>query len=132
MIGLDTNILARFLMDDDEKQSKKVYELFKKTEADKIELFVPFVVILELIWVLDSAYAITRSDILDSISDLLLMPILKFEHQTTLQQFISSAQRNSYDLSDLLIAHSAKHQGCQKVITFDKKAAKCDLFELMD
>jgi len=120
MIGLDTNILVRFLIDDDKKQAKKVYSLFKNHETDKTELFVPFVVILELIWVLDSAYNISRADILESISDLLLMPILKFERQSSLQQFVSSAQQNKYDLSDLLIAHSAKHQGCQKMITFDK------------
>jgi len=131
MIGLDTNILVRFLMNDDEKQSKKVYKLFKKTEADKTELFIPSVVILELIWVLDSAYNISRANILDAISDLLLMPILHFEHQTSLQQFIVSAQQNKYDLADLLIAHAAKHQGCQKMITFDKKAAKFNLFELL-
>ena len=130
MKALDTNILVRFLIGDDEKQAQIVYKLFKNAEIEKAELLVPFVVILELIWVLDSAYDITRTDILESISDLLLMPILKFEQRTTLQNFIFSAQQNNYDLSDLLIANSAKKQGCNTVITFDKKAAKFKLFEL--
>lgn len=131
MTGLDTNVLVRFLVNDDEEQAKIVYKLFKEAEADKAELFVPFTVILELVWVLDSAYEITRLDILDSISDLLLMPILKFEQQTALQQFISSARQNNYDLPDLLIAHSAENQGCDNMLTFDKKAAKFELFKLL-
>jgi predicted nucleic-acid-binding protein len=58
------------------------------------------------------------------------MPILKFEHQSVLQEFTHSARGNRYDLSDLLIAHSAKTQGCESIITFDKKASKFNLFEL--
>ncbi len=130
MKGVDTNILVRFLVGDDEVQAKKVYKIFKMAESEKSELFVPFLVMLELIWVLESVYRISRSDILGSISELLLMPILKFEHQSVLQRFIPSAQANKYDLSDLLIAYSAKSQGCEKVITFDKKASTFHLFEL--
>ncbi len=129
MKGIDTNILIRFLVGDDETQAKTVYNIFKKTESNRNELFVPLLVILELIWVLESAYEIPRSEILDSISELLLMPILKFEHPSALQQFIHAAQGNGYDLSDLLIAHSAKHQGCEKIITFAKKSSKFNLFE---
>ena len=130
MKGIDTNLIIRFLSGDDEQQAKKVYNIFKKTELDKNELFVPLLVILELIWVLESVYEISRTEILDSISELLLMPILKFEHQSALQQFVVSAQGNRYDLSDLLIARSAKIQGCETVLTFDKKVSKFSLFEL--
>ncbi len=131
MKGIDTNILVRFLVADDERQAKKVYNIFKKAESDKFELFVPLLVILELIWVLESAYEISREDILDSIREMLLMPILKFEHLSVLQQFTHTAQNNKYDLSDLLIAHSAKQQGCETVITFDQKASKSIMFELV-
>ncbi len=131
MKGIDTNVLVRFLVDDDRSQSKKVYKLFKRIESDNSELFVPLLVVLELIWVLDSAYEISRSDIIESISDLLLMPILKFEHQSVLQQFTCFARKNNYDLSDLIIAFSAKKCGCEDVITFDKKAAQSNLFELI-
>ena len=130
MKGIDTNILIRFLVGDDKQQTKKVYNIFKKVELDKKELFVPLLVVLELIWVLESVYEVSRPEILDSISELLLMPILKFEHQSALQQFTNSGQGNKYDLSDLLIAHSAKEQGCEAVLTFDKKASKFQLFEL--
>lgn len=131
MQGIDTNILIRFLVGDDELQAKKVYNIFKKAELDKTELFVPLLVIIELVWVLESVYEVTRTEILDAINELLLMPILKFEHQSTVQQFIRSGMGSRYDLSDLLIAHSAREQGCESVITFDKKASKFELFELV-
>lgn len=131
MKGIDTNILVRFLVGDDELQAEKVYNIFKKAEANKNELFVPLLVILELIWVLESVYQIQRKEIIDSISDLILMPILKFEQQTALQKLIYAAPKNTYGLSDLIIAHSAKEQGCEKVMTFDKKASKYNLFELV-
>lgn len=132
MKGVDTNILIRFLIGDDELQAKKVYNLFKKAESEKKELFVPMLVLLELIWVLESVYEIARTDILESIHDLTLMPILKFEQLSAVQQFTHDAPGNRYDLSDLLIAYSARSQGCEVVITFDKKASQFDLFELAE
>ena len=48
-----------------------------------------------------------------------------------IRSFVNSARENSIDLSDLLIAHHAKYSGCTSVITFDKRAAKLDLFELL-
>lgn len=131
MKAIDTNILVRFLTGDDERQAKKVYSIFKKAETEKIELFVPLLVVLEMIWILESVYEAARAEILDAIGDLLLMPIFKFDQQPAIQQFIHSAQGNKYDLSDLLIAHSAKINGCEAVLTFDKKASKFNLFELV-
>lgn len=129
MKGIDTNILVRFLVGDDEQQARKVYTIFKDVERNKEELFVPLSVVLELMWVLESVYAIERKSIIEVLRELLLMPILKFEHQSGLQQCLQAAQGTSFDLSDLLIAHAAQEQGCETVITFDEKAARYPLFE---
>jgi len=88
MKAIDTNVLVRFLVKDDEHQSKIVYKVFKQAEADKIFFWVSLLVVLETIWVLDSVYEITRKEILDSVNEILLMPILKFEAQPTIQRFI--------------------------------------------
>ncbi len=131
MKGVDTNILVRFLVGDEEEQTKKVYDLFKKAESERKELLVPLLVVLELIWVLESVYETPRSEILDALRELLLLPVLNFEHRPALHHFIQAAQESKYDLSDLLIAHAAKAQGCETVMTFDRKAARFDLFELV-
>lgn len=129
MKALDTNVLVRFLVRDDKKQAETVYRLFKRAESRNDPFFVPLLVVLETIWVLESVYEISREEIRASLQKLLLMPILIFEAQSALQRTLSSAQTNKIDLADLLIAHSAKFSNCDGVLTFDKKASKFALFE---
>lgn len=132
MKALDTNVLVRFLVKDDERQAETVYRIFKQAEAAKKVLFVPLLVVLETVWVLESVYEISRQEILDSINELLLMPILEFEAQPAIQGFVSAARETNLDLSDILIAHSAKSSGCECVLTFDKRASNFGLFELLN
>ena len=131
MKAIDTNVLIRFLMKDDERQSAAVYRIFKRAEEEREELWVPIVVILETIWVLDSVYDIPRPEIVDTIDTLLQMPVLKFEAQPALQQFLSLARDTNLDLSDLLIAVSAKYSGADTILTFDIKASRLNLFEMI-
>lgn len=129
MKALDTDVLVRFLVRDEKKQAEIVYRLFKRAESRNEPFFVSLLVVLEIIWVLESVYEIPREEICGSLQKLLLMPILIFEAQSALQRTLSSAQTNKIDLADLLIAHSAKFSNCDGVLTFDKKASKFALFE---
>jgi predicted nucleic-acid-binding protein len=131
MKALDTNVLVRFLVRDDEQQAKTIYRIFKQAESDKEALFVPLLVVLETIWVLESVYKIPRQEILGSINELILMPILEFEAQSAILSFVSSALETKMDLSDLLIANSARFSGCECVLTFDKSTSNFGLFELL-
>lgn len=131
MKALDTNILIRFLVADDLGQSEKVYHLFRTAEQTRQVFYVPLVVLLEVIWVLESAYHISRADIIESIEELLSMPILKFDSETVVRHFLSEATSSNNDLSDVLIGCAARGAGCDAVVTFDKKAARLDLFELL-
>lgn len=131
MIAIDTNILIRFLVKDDQKQSELVYQRFKQAESENEILFIPLLVVLEVIWVLQTVYEIADNEILSAISELLLVPVLKFEAQTAIRDFVTSAYKTKFDLSDILIAHSAHFSNCQFVLTFDKKASKFKYFELL-
>lgn len=131
MKGLDTNILVRFLVNDDPAQSKVVYNLFQTAEKENFSFFIPQLVLLELLWVLNSVYEIDRNDCLLSLQHLVLIPILKFENLSALNYFINEAKKTKQDLPDLLIAITAHDLDCEKVLTFDKKAAKHNLFELL-
>ena len=131
MKALDTNVLVRFLVRDDALQAEAIYNIFKQAEANKEVFWIPLLVVLETIWVLESVYDIMRKEIIDTISELLLIPILKFENQSAIQHFIFSAREANIDLSDLLIAHSAKSSGCECVLTFNQKASKFKHFELI-
>jgi len=63
MKALDTNVLIRFLVKDDVRQSGIVYKFFKHAELNNEVLYVPLLVVLEMIWVLESVYKISRHDI---------------------------------------------------------------------
>ena len=131
MKALDTNVLVRFMTGDDIIQSQKVYILFKNAETEKTQMYVPAVVLLELIWVLESAYEIPGKEIADALGNLLLLPILKFEHEASVRKFVHEAKTSNADLADLLIAHTSIECGCDKVLTFDKKASRLEYFELV-
>lgn len=128
MKAVDTNVLVRFLIPDDEIQTQKVTEILSEAEATKQPLFVSQTVVLELVWVLKSAYEVPRQDILTSINELLSMSALEFQGQQVVRDFVTASLDNTYDLSDLLISQVAKGQGCDTTLTFDKKASKSPLF----
>lgn len=128
MNALDTNVLVRFLVQDDDQQSQIVNTLFAAAEAHKQPLFVSSIVVLELMWVLKSAYDVPRAVILDALNELLSLTVLEFQDQLAIRDFVVSAQDNNYDLSDLLIGQIGLYSGCKTTLTFDKKAAKSPQF----
>lgn len=131
MKAIDTNVLIRFLIKDDSQQAEIVYRLFKNVESSKEKLFLPITVVLETIWVLESAYKIPRQEVVDAIGELLLMPILQFESQSAIIGFVNTAKETEIDLSDILIAHSALFAGCEYTLTFDKHASGFTPFQLL-
>ena len=132
MKAIDTNVLVRFLVNDDEHQGELVYERFRDAEVNSEVLFIPLLVILETISVLESVYEATRKEIVDSFSDLMQMPVFEFEALAAVQGMVISAKMSSTDLTDILIGQSARVSGCDSVLTFDKKASRIDMFELIE
>ncbi len=128
MMAVDTNVLVRFLVADDEVQSRAVYTLFKKAEEQRMPYFVSLPVVLELFWVLESAYERSRKEIADAVEGLLRMPVLKVEGEDVIRLVLEDARHTSCDLSDLLIGRVASHAGCDGVLSFDKKACRHALF----
>jgi predicted nucleic-acid-binding protein len=133
MMALDTNVLIRFLVRDDASQAETVKGRFKEAEEKGEVLLVPLLVVLETIWVLESAYNASKKEIAETLVDLLKMPILSFEAREVVQAAASSASGpSSMDLSDLLIGYAARNARCDAVLTFDKRAAASPLFELLE
>ncbi|NCO41868.1 MAG: VapC toxin family PIN domain ribonuclease [Armatimonadetes bacterium CG_4_10_14_3_um_filter_66_18] len=131
MKAVDTNVLVRFLVNDDPRQAGRVRNRLKQAEAEGEVLFVPLLVLLETLWVLESAYDVGRTEILDSLDDLLLLPVLRIEEAAMVRRLTSVARQTSTGLADLLIGLAAQRAGCDGVLTFDKQASKSELFELL-
>ena len=132
MTAADTNVIIRFLVRDDDKQAKLVYRRLKQAEADRTQVFISLVVVLETIWVLESAYDKSRAEILDAITNMRQMRVFSFEKDEVIECMVKDGRRfNKADLSDILIAHSAQSCGCDKGDTFDKGAATLPFFSVL-
>jgi predicted nucleic-acid-binding protein len=131
MKAVDTNVLVRFLVNDDPAQANAVRELFATAERQREAYWVPVLVVMEAIWVLQSAYGVDRSELIATLNDLLLLPVLEFEDRAAVQHMLAGAVENAGDLPDLLIAETARLAGCESTLTFDKKAARAAGFELI-
>ncbi|MFO7937650.1 MAG: type II toxin-antitoxin system VapC family toxin [Kiritimatiellia bacterium] len=131
MTALDTNVIVRFLVRDDEKQALCVYERFKLAEKNREQLFIPLAVTLETLWVLESAYELSREEMLDSLEALRQMPIIEFESDYVLENLFLTGKNTRQDLADILIGYASESSGCKSVLTFDKKASGLPMFELL-
>jgi predicted nucleic-acid-binding protein len=129
MKGVDTNILVRLLVADDAPQAERVATMLQSAERAGENFFVPILVLLELVWVLDSAYGCTRAETLDALERLTMMPVLHIDNLDVVHRTIALGRQSTQDIADLLIACSAAASGCTSVLTFDRAAAKHDLFE---
>ena len=123
MIGLDTNVLVRYIMQDDSKQSPLATRLVESLTAESPG-FVPLVAIVELAWVLSSAYDLSRSQLVEAFEAVLRTQELVVERGDTVWKGLRLLQRSGGDFADCLIACSAEAAGCAKTLTFDRGAAK--------
>ncbi len=131
MIALDTNVIVRFLVRDDVEQAEIARRRLKLAESRRERLRITLLVLLETIWVLESAYDKSRTEILVAIQLLRQMSVIAFEADAVIEGLLHDGAKYKADLSDILIAHAAKQGGCVAGITFDKDAAKLTFFELL-
>jgi predicted nucleic-acid-binding protein len=129
--ALDTNCLVRFLVRDDRKQGARIRDLFRKAEEEQGKFLVTVAVVLELLWVLESVYRIPPEEVITGLENLLRLPILEFERRKTLLGVIEQGRKAGLALPDLLIGLLGRDTGCEKTLTFDRRAARSGLFELL-
>ncbi|MBS3762914.1 MAG: PIN domain-containing protein, partial [Planctomycetes bacterium] len=108
-----------------------VYERLKEAERGRETLFIPLIVLIETIWVLESGYGKSREAVVGSVEDLLRMPIFEVEKREAVERMVINSEDYPADLADLLIAHSAQLSGCEGGISLDKKACGLPFFELL-
>lgn len=120
MIGLDTNVLVRYLTRDDEPQYRATLKLLSRKGA---AFFVPDLVLVEADWVLTSLYGWTRDEIADSFARLLQIHNLQFEDEDRIRQSLGAVRRGA-DLSDELLVANCHEHGCREFATFDTAIIK--------
>ena len=123
MIGLDTNVLVRYIMQDDVRQSP-LATLLVESLSPQMPGFVALVTVVELAWVLSSAYQLDRTEIVEAFEALLRTKELIVDQAETVWKALRVFQGTNADFADCLIERSASTAGCEKTMTFDRGAVK--------
>jgi predicted nucleic-acid-binding protein len=124
MIGLDTNVLIRFLVEDDEEQCRRARELIEKAVNEDEALYVSDIVMCETVWVLSSAYGFPRPEIHEALLRLLAAKQVVFDSSDRLARAFDAFRSKKGDFADYLIREHGKTAGCSSVATFDQALLK--------
>lgn len=132
MAGLDTNVLVRWIVDDDSRQAARVQRLFEDARGQGTPLFVPSTVMLELEWVLRSRYKFDKFTILGAFNALLETQEFEFQDEPALERALALYRQNSADFADCLHAGQCGSAGRAPMITFDEAAARLPSVERLN
>lgn len=124
MIGLDTNVLVRYIMQDDAKQSPKATKIIEGLNGVENSGYVTLVSIIELVWVLGTSYELTRAQVAQALDSLIRAKQLKIESADQVIRALRVFKIGRSDFADCLIERSANSAGCEKTVTFDVNASK--------
>lgn len=131
MIGLDTNILVRYLTLDDPIQSIKATVILERRLTRKNPGFVSVVAIVETVWVLDRAYGLTAQEIATAVERLLQVEVLTIENEQEVFTAMVALKQGRGSFADVLVAELGARAGCTHTLTFDQKAGRLPGFELV-
>ena len=131
MIALDTNVVVRYIAQDEPRQSALATRLLEKVLTAENPGFIPLVTLCEIAWVLEECYAADRARVRKVVEELLRTRQLEVESAELVWKALRAWQGSSADLSDAIIGQVALARGAAKVVTFDKAAAKLPSFELL-
>ena len=124
MLGIDTNVLVRFLVRDDEAQFEKARKLIKREVAAGRRVFVSQLVLMETEWVLRSRYGLPKPQIIEAISGLLDATDVQFEDEPAVEEAVFVWKDSATGFADCLIGTKNRRLGCRVTATFDAKASK--------
>jgi predicted nucleic-acid-binding protein len=124
MLGIDTNVLVRFLVRDEEAQFEKARKLIKREVAAGSTVLVNQLVLLETEWVLRSRYSLAKNLIIQAISGLLDASDVRFEDEPAVEEALFIWKDSAADFADCLIGAKNRRLGCRATATFDMKASK--------
>ena len=132
MTGLDTNVLVRYLAQDDPVQARTASRFIEEQCSAESPGFINHIVLCELIWVLKRCYAVKQEQALQVIEQLLRTVQFKVQDPEVVWAALRQARNGKADFSDCLIGRINISHGCQETVTFDQAAAEIDGISLLE
>lgn len=131
MIGLDTNVLVRYIVQDDPAQARAATHLIERVLTPERPGIVDRVVLCELVWVLESAYGYARAQIAPVLRQLLATVEIRIESADRVNLALRSYE-GAADFADHLVGLLNQDHGCEATYTFDRKAARLTTHRLVE
>ena len=131
MLGIDTNVLVRFLVRDHETQFRKAQRLIQREVGAGQPVFVSLLVLLETEWVLRSRYQLQKPAIVATLSALLDATGIQLEDEAAIEEALYLWKDSTVEFADCLIGAHNRRRGCRATATFDAKAVKLPGFALV-
>ena len=131
MKALDTNILARYLRDDDPIQSRKASHFIQRAVRQNEPLYLNHIVLCELVWVLTAVYRHRKDEIITVIEAILLTRQFQLEDKSSIQLALEDYKRSKTDFPNCLIGRRNQAVGSEVTLTFDRRLKQIDSFEVV-
>ena len=130
MIAIDTNVLVRFLVQDDPAQAALAGQVISGLSVDAPG-FVSREVMVEIVWVLERAYRCTRVQVADALDGLLAASEIEIEASDDIGLAVFRYRNDGFGFADQMIAAAARRAGASELVTFDRKAARIEGVRLL-
>ncbi len=131
MTGLDTNVLVRYIAQDDEAQAQVATEFIERHCASGGKLFINHIVLCELVWVFKKCYKLSKSKTVIILERIVNTSQFAVENPQIIRQALNDYKNGSADFSDYVVGRTNQHCHCGKTVTFDRLAGKAEGFELL-
>jgi len=129
--GLDTNVLVRYLTQDDPRQSKRANAVIDAALAGDDRLHIDTIVLCELVWVLSTAYQLDRATVAATLLQLIDVAQLSLDDRDLLRQAAQRYRVGPGDFADYAIGLRNHAAGCETTLTFDRAHKRDELFSLL-
>lgn len=132
MIALDTNVLVRYIAQDDPVQSPQAAQIIEDALAREEGVFIPLVVLCETVWVLRGYYKLVKQRILHVLDAILTEKGFELEARGEITRALADYRCHPGDFTDYVIGHIARHYRCSTVFTFDHGLITSPLFRFIE
>jgi len=130
MKALDTNILARYLRDDDPVQSKRASQFIQAAVRSGELLYVNHVVLCELAWILSAVYDHPKEDIAAVLDTILYTGHFQLEDKPSIEAALADYLKSKADFADCLIGRRNRAMGCETTLSLDRNLRGLETFDV--
>jgi predicted nucleic-acid-binding protein len=129
--GIDTNVLVRFLTEDDPAQARKAAAWIRTVAGRHEKCFISPIVLCELAWVLRGAYDVSKADLITTLDRLLATSQFVIGDKDVIRSAIAAYRAGRGDFADYVIGAAHVEDGCEKTVTFDRRLRDAPAFQLL-